>query len=1039
MDEQYKRAKELFLTVCDLDPDKREALLEKGCGDDVALRKDVESLLAHYDGADETVAIPTGPASTIVSGNGNGQPDHIGPYRIIYELGRGGMGVIYLGQDDRFKRRAAIKVVKRGMDTVEVLGRFDQERHLLAALNHSGIAKLYQAGETEDGLPYFAMEYVDGLPIDEYCDKHRLTVVERLELFQKVCSSVHYAHQNLVVHRDLKPSNLLVTEEGVPKLLDFGIAKLLNPQLLAVGSDPTRPESRVMTPEYASPEQVRGDPITTASDVYSLGVLLYELVSGHRPYRLGGRGRAEIEHLICDEDPQKPSTAVSRVDELEPEELASFGSTTTITPESVSRVREGRPERLRRKLAGDIDNIVLKAMRKEPQRRYGSAEQLAEDIRRHLDGLPVTARRDTFTYRSTKFVRRHRAAMAAAAVIAISLFGGTALASWGWQEADAGRGRAERMFNQVRELARIFMFDFHDAIQKLDGSIPARELLVTTALEYLDGLAQEADDDTELKRELASAYDRVGDIRGGIRNPSLGDTEGALENYRTALEFREALVAASPNDTKLQKEVSTSHIKVGDMLTNSGDIGGALAAYRKALAIREALVEDDPKSVKGRRDLFIALNNVGAALIRTGELTAAIDHYDRSLDLRKEVAAAERDEPLYKRDLSSGHIRMGIVLEVIGDHEAALELYQQAVAIRKQLLKGEPDTSRAKRDLAVAHYYMGNAHLAVSEPGSAMEHLNYFLDVAEQQNADNPFSARAKRDLARAYEVVGEANAMMGDWDRALQSYRRFQSIILPLADSDPSNTQYRALVARSYERLGELAAASGEVEDAIDSYRQALEIIEALANADPDDTRRTADRARLLAGLGGVLAEAAELSEAQRRLESARALYESLWAAQPENAALRDGLANTLHEFSKLMATLDDGEAALQYAQEALATVNESSPSMLRALAVALDLTGDATGAIQAVEEALQLLDQGEVGSEAEHLRQTLEADLGRYRQGDQRGADGVDAVHRAPPDGGDAPVHVPGAGPDERAGHRHAERHLLARQHSWRRRVRR
>ncbi|MHC4447364.1 MAG: serine/threonine protein kinase, partial [Planctomycetota bacterium] len=604
MSDQYERAKEVFLAVCDLGPLVRSAAIDRECGDDEALRRDVESLLTHYDSSGETSVVSHSSQETSVVSSRPVVPtkperpdkplERVGSYRVIRELARGGMGVVYLGEDERFKRRVAIKVVKRGMDTEAVLRRFDLERQLLAALNHPGISRLYDGGETDDGRPYFVMEYVTGMPIDDYCDAHRLSIAERMKLFKQVCLIVHHAHQNLVVHRDLKPSNILVSEDGTPKLLDFGIAKMLNPELVMGGGDLTAPESRVMTPEYASPEQVRGNPLTTGSDVYSLGVLLYELVSGHRPYQLRSRARAEVERVVCSEEPERPSTAISRVGDTEDADPTT-GLTATITPESVSRVREGRPERLRRRLSGDIDNIVLMAMRKESQRRYASAEQLAEDIQRHLDGMPVVARPDNLGYRASKFISRHRVGVAAAAFIAVSLVGGIFGTTWQANVAASQRDTAARRFDSVRALARTFMFDFHDAIQTLDGSLPARELLVTTAQEYLDDLRAEGGDHPGLLRELASAYDRVGDIQGGTRNPNIGDTEGALINYQTAFELRQALTAELGEETELslQAELASSHMRLGDVLLHSGEVPQALDHYRESLDIFEDLARSD--------------------------------------------------------------------------------------------------------------------------------------------------------------------------------------------------------------------------------------------------------------------------------------------------------------------------------------------------------------------------------------------------------------------------------------------------------------
>ena len=410
--ERWQKVEELFHLGLEREASQRAAFLDEACAGDPDLRGKVELLLAYDEQESDFLETP----ASEVRGDwlDEDQPGpmtgrRIGPYQVTREIGHGGMGAVYLAvrADDQYQKQVAIKLIKRGMDTETILRRFRTERQILANLDHPNIAKLLDGGTTEEGLSYFIMDYVDGLPIDLYCDTQKLTTVERLRLFRTVCSAVAYAHQNRVVHRDLKPGNILVTAQGVVKLLDFGVAKLLNPEAASKTTGSTAAALRPMTPEYASPEQVRGSVITPASDIYSLGVLLYELLTGHRPYRVQSRTPQEIERVICEEEPEKPSTVIGRVEEAPDRDRP-------LTPASVSETREGQPEKLRRRLAGDLDTIVLMALRKEPERRYGSVEQFSEDIRRHLEGLPVIARKDAFWYRSAKFIKRNKAAVLAA-------------------------------------------------------------------------------------------------------------------------------------------------------------------------------------------------------------------------------------------------------------------------------------------------------------------------------------------------------------------------------------------------------------------------------------------------------------------------------------------------------------------------------------------------------------------------------------------------------------------------------------------------
>jgi len=429
--ERWQQIKTLFDTVIALAENERAAFLERACSDDTTLRGEVESLLRADAKAARVFENLIGkiyeslPAPAIAISVDEGKM--AGAYRLEREIGRGGMGVVYLAAraDGQFEKRVAIKLIKRGMDSEAILQRFRRERQTLAQLDHPNIARLLDAGMTEEGRPYFIMEYIDGLPIDIYCDAHQLDINARLKLFQNVCAAVQYVHRHATVHRDLKPSNILVTAEGAPKLVDFGIAKLLDPNAAAESRDLTVAGMRLLTLEYASPEQVRGESITFAGDVYSLGVLLYKLLTGHHSYRLAKLSPQEIERVICEQEPERPSAAIHRValnddDENEP----------AISPATVSTARRCNFKQLRRQLAGDLDNIVMKALRKEPAQRYASVEELSEDLRRHLEGQPVLARKNGFWYRGERAIRKQKRRLIYASVITLLVAGGLQIKPW---------------------------------------------------------------------------------------------------------------------------------------------------------------------------------------------------------------------------------------------------------------------------------------------------------------------------------------------------------------------------------------------------------------------------------------------------------------------------------------------------------------------------------------------------------------------------------------------------------------------------------
>ena len=899
--ERWRQIEDLFQAALDCEPERRSALLEAACGHDRALREEVDSLLASYEEAGFTEAPAFRDAVRLLEQNHSLTGKRIGPYRVIREIGHGGMGAVYLAAraDEAFRKQVAIKLIKRGLHMEAIVQRFRNERQILASLDHPNITRLLDGGTTEDGLPYFVMEYIQGEPIDSYCDARKLNIVDRLRLFQRVCAAVHYAQQNLVVHRDIKPGNVLVTVEGVPRLLDFGIAKLLSPERSQETSAGALTAARLMTPRYASPEQVRGEPVTTASDVYSLGVLLYELLTGHSPYRLSGRTPAEVDRAICHDEPEKPSEAISRVEEA-------------VTPQSVSATREGTPDKLRRRLLGDLDNIVLMAMHKEPQRRYGSVEKFSEDIDRHLEGLPVRAHADSWRYRAGKFVSRHRAGVAAAILVALSLLAGMVATAWQARVALRERAKAERQFNDVRGLTTSFLFEFHGAIENLPGATPARKLLVQRALEYLSKLAEEAHSNRRLQLELAEAYLKVGDVQGNPYEPNLGDTQGAAKSYRKALEISQALTRTVPRDAEARRYLARSYKSVGEVLPVLGNPSEALVNFQQAAGTLESLTAADRANAQ----------------------------------LRLELAACYQE---------TGDLQGQPGIQNLGDQAGALGSYAKALEIYQALAADDTGNSTARRGVAVVKIRIGDLQSARDELQGSQQSYRDALEIMEQLSAADPTSAKERRLLAHAYRKMGGAMERLSNLKEALKYYLKAVAINEGLMSSDPANVQAGMSLAISLRSSAGLLLKMGNRQGALGNYQRVLNILEALSTAHPEDVWVQGRYSKTLLTAADLLAQSGKPVEARRLTSRGLGIAREL-------AGRSDATPDDMSQYAATLLTcqpddLCDPGAALLYAKKSVAKSGGANSDHLDVLAQAYFQNGEVTQAIETEEKALKLL----------------------------------------------------------------------------------
>jgi serine/threonine protein kinase len=824
--ERWPEVERLYHAALQCDESERAAFLERACAKDHTLRAEVESLLKYAQRPSKVLETPAlEVVAQALAEDLRGQDAihtsrmidaRIAQYRIVGKLGSGGMGDVYraVRADDQYEKQVAIKLVRQGLDTESVHARFRQERQILAGFEHENIARLIDGGTTDEGHPYFVMELVEGKPIDEYCDDLKLEIAARLDLFRKVCSAVQYAHQRLVVHRDIKPSNILVTAEGVPKLLDFGIATILSSDAYSSGAAPTLTAQRVMTPRFASPEQLRGGVITTATDVYSLGVVLYKVLTGHSPYRSDDNSPYDLAHAICEGETEKPSTAVGRAGRAVGRDIGdeqSAESKFVVTPEWVSDSRSTSPEKLRRALAGDLDQILLKALRKEPQRRYASAHDFSEDLRLHASGLPVTARRDTFSYRSGKFIRRNTFSVAGAAILMLLILCSLVLAVREARIARAQRARAERRFNDVRALANSLLFEIHDSIQDLPGSTAARKLLVDRALQYLDSLSQESGDTPGLQRELAAAYERVGDVQGNWQFSNLGDTAGSIASYRKALGIRLALADDKRSSSNDQAALSAVYVKLGFGLRATNDFPAALEAFQRAYLIDERLAIAQKDNPQAQEDLGAVCFAMAQCLGEMGDLTGSIEYYRKSAAIREAITGGSPAFQAYVQTRLAGvYGYMSGVVHLQGDLDSALSLQSKARDILAGQLKSDPQNARLHQFLLQAEYWVGYYLAEKGLPAQALPHYQIALAGFQKLTSADAHDALAMRYLGQCYMSIGRALAAEGKEAKGIQSAHQAVLILEVLSSADRADTSFkstdvayaRSALAETYSRL---------------------------------------------------------------------------------------------------------------------------------------------------------------------------------------------------------------------------------------------
>lgn len=839
--ERAQHLAELVKSALECPREERAAFLDEACSGDVELRAEVDSFLQFQDEASQFIeqgALHVA-AKTLARDPELPSLRQIDGYQVISRIGVGGMGEVYLAEETKLRRKVALKLVRAGMDSAEIVTRFRHEEQILASLNHPNIAQLYGAGVAAGDIPYFAMEYVEGTRVDEYCKAHALSTTARLELFRKVCAAVHYAHQHLVIHRDLKPSNILVTSQGEPKLLDFGIAKLVEGRD-AFTQMQTLPGA--MTPDYASPEQVRGEAITTSSDVYSLGVLLYEILTGRRPYRLKTRSPDEIARAITDQVPERPSTAIAKGDH------------------SSSDIRHSSFPK------GDLDNIVLMALRKEPQRRYASVEQFSEDIRRHLEGRPVMAHKDTITYRAAKFVKRQKLAVAAALLIVSTLIAAVVLTS-------RQQRRAERRFNDVRQLSNALLTEIAPRIERLQGSTEARQAVLAQSLKYLDSLAKESAGDPSLQSELAAAYEKVGDLQGNPTNPNLIALGEALKSYEKAHEIRQQLVAHDPRNAELRRLLADNYRVLGDIRWQTNEQAESLKNSEAALRLYAELLTENPGSADLRLAWIRTNHDIGKTLSSNEKFAESIGYFQKAIEAAEEL---QRQSPNHIEVLALlGNCRRQMANSLAWERkqkEAEAEM-EKALAIHEQLAAENPGDVPIRTALYQTYMLTSSLYEEVNDALATEYGLKALRIISENVEKD-PANVRAKQQMAKTYSRLGVTLDNEGKSAESILYLEKAVALLQEIVRSETKNRRFTHDLATAFIRLGDSRRKQRNFSAAIVDLEKAAAILMELAKSDPNDNasrRNLANASASLAKAHEELAKTANAADAQSHRRSAQ------------------------------------------------------------------------------------------------------------------------------------------------------------------------
>jgi len=830
-EDRWRRVEDLFFRASEYAPEERFVLLEEWCAGDPELRKEVESLLEAASAAERFADSEQRTPGSSEAERWIGRS--IGGFRIERLIGRGGMGAVYfsrrIGGD--FEQEVAFKLVSGRFRSPWLRQRFLEERQTLASLSHPSIARLLDGGITEEGEPYLVMEYIDGLRLDRYCERTGASVREILRLSLELCDAVSFVHRHFIIHRDLKPANVLVTPEGHVKLLDFGAAKLLHPDPV-VGREATRVGMRAFTPQYASPEQALGETITAASDVYSLGVILYQLLTGRLPFDFQGLSSAEVIQTVMGTPPPSPHDAITRPAPGGRGDLKAVGD-----------VRKRRTA-----VRGDLDAIVLKALSAQPGDRYRSVDELAADLRNHIEHRPVGAREGRASYRASKFIRRHALAFGATLAIAAALTAGVAVTARQAQIAAAEETRARAGYHDVRRLANLLLFDFYDQVKPLQGSTDVQRRLVTQAVAYLDGLARGPATEPDLQLDLVEAYTKMGNVLGNPYEENLGDAPKALANLEKALRLAEGLERLRPEDPAIARRLGLARRSLAEVHFSIGNTGRAIEYSSAAAHSFEDLASRSTATLPDIQEAASTLDSLGDLYglngsASTGDLNAALDGYRRSLALHQRALAVDPGNIRAQRGTA-------IVLMKIANAQrdtqptTAAQGYADALAALRQLPEKARNAMPAPRVAAIISRGLGTLYFEIARPREAIPYLVSARDLFASFVEHDPDDTRARYDLSSVEYELGQVRASVGDWIGARRSYRQVLDIIDGLLKRDASNLVWLAHRSEALYLIGQVDRSLGRPAEGDLAVREALTLslrIAGNANASPTDLDRIA------------------------------------------------------------------------------------------------------------------------------------------------------------------------------------------------------